>query len=104
MVNLPHIRTPVEIWRENIRPIIWKRDNKECTKCKIKLKLNECHIDHIKSGKLGTSKFNNLRTLCQRCHILRSDHRHQGMIDNALRKGLIPPNWRELVWEDETES
>jgi hypothetical protein len=29
--------------------------------------LDECHIDHIQSGKLG----------------------------------IIPPNWRELVWEDE---
>ena len=37
--------------------------------------------------------------LCRRCHVLRADKRHRGMIANALRDGIIPPNWRELVWE-----
>lgn len=56
-------------------------------------------IDHRVSGKLGTNKFKNLRTLCRRCHVLRACHRHQGMIAKALADGIIPPNWPELVWE-----
>jgi 5-methylcytosine-specific restriction endonuclease McrA len=61
--------------------------------------LEAAEIDHIHSGKLATNKFKNLRTLCRRCHVLRADHRHAGMIASALRDGVIPPNWRELVWE-----
>jgi hypothetical protein len=34
-------------------------------------------------------------------HVLRADHRHRGMVANALKLGIIPPNWRELVWGDE---
>jgi len=91
---------PFKVWKENIRPIIWKRDNHSCVRCNIKLALNECHIDHIKSGKLGTNKLSNLRTLCRACHVLRADHRHQGMIAKALEDGIIPPNWRDYVWDE----
>jgi len=83
-----------------IRPAVWNRDNGKCVRCDIQLKLEECHIDHIKSGKLGTNQLNNLRTLCRRCHVLRADLRHQGMIAKALKEGIIPHNWREHVWED----
>jgi hypothetical protein len=62
--------------------------------------LNEAHIDHIRSGKTGTNEFKNLRTLCRRCHVLRADARHRGMIAQALKDGVIPANWRELIWED----
>ena len=41
----------------------------------------------------------NLRTLCRRCHALRADGRHRGLIYKALRDGRIPPDWRDLVWE-----
>jgi hypothetical protein len=34
-------------------------------------------------------------------HTFRADPRHRGMIANALRLGIIPPNWRELVSDDE---
>lgn len=61
--------------------------------------LNVAHIDHIRSGRTGTNHDTNLRTLCRRCHTLRADPRHRGMIASALRRGIIPPNWRELVWE-----
>jgi hypothetical protein len=57
------------------------------------------HIDHIASGQLGSNADSNLRTLCPRCHCLRADHRHRGLIAWALERGLIPPNWRELAWE-----
>jgi hypothetical protein len=62
------------------------------------VRLAECHIDHIQSGRLATNRQSNLRTLCYRCHVLRVDIRHRGLVGSALRRGLIPPNWRELVW------
>ncbi|WP_328014458.1 HNH endonuclease [Metabacillus fastidiosus] len=82
------------------RERIWLRDNQRCVRCKVLVGLNKCHIDHIKSGKLGTNEDNNLRTLCIRCHVLRADLRHSGMRAKAIAKGIIPPNWRSLVWED----
>jgi 5-methylcytosine-specific restriction enzyme A len=96
---MPKKRPPVEVWRNNLRPIVWQRDGKGCVRCKCVLSLDEAHIDHIVSGKRGTNALKNLRTLCRRCHVLRADHRHAGMIANALRDGIIPFNWRELVWE-----
>jgi len=96
---MPKKRPPREIW-SNIRKIIWLRDNKCCTHCHTTIPLNECHIDHIVSGKYGTNKFNNLRTLCRRCHVLRSDSRHRGMIANAIRDGIIPADWRSYTWDE----
>lgn len=96
---MPRKRLSRELWREK-RELVWERDGRACTHCGLPVALNKCHIDHIRSGKLGTNKFSNLRTLCRRCHVLRADFRHRGMIANALKDGIIPPNWRELVWED----
>jgi len=62
--------------------------------------LNAAHIDHIQPlSKAGGSQLENLRVLCRRCHVLRAGHEHQGMIAQALRDGIIPPDWRGLVWE-----
>ncbi|MGM0835887.1 MAG: HNH endonuclease [Bacillota bacterium] len=97
---MPKKRMPFEVWAKNIRPVIWSRDGQRCVRCKKPLKLLECHIDHIKSGKLGTNKYANLRTLCRVCHVLRADFRHNGMIARALEDEIIPPNWREFVWEE----
>jgi 5-methylcytosine-specific restriction endonuclease McrA len=77
----------------------WKRDHKRCVRCGRELELREAHIDHIRSGRLATNGLQNLRTLCRRCHVLRADPRHRGMIAGALRDEIIPPNWRELTWE-----
>jgi 5-methylcytosine-specific restriction endonuclease McrA len=96
---MPKRRLPIEEWKR-VRVLIWSRDQGKCTHCNIAVELDKCHIDHIVSGKLGTNNLSNLRTLCRRCHTLRSDKRHQGMISKALRDGIIPPNWRELVWDD----
>lgn len=98
---MPKSRQPREVW-EDTRRTVWLRDGQRCVRvcCQKPLKLEECHIDHIKSGKLGSNHINNLRTLCRRCHTLRADHRHSGMIANALALGIIPWNWRELVWDD----
>ncbi len=61
--------------------------------------LDRCHIDHIRPGKLGSNELNNLRVLCRRCHVLRADKRHRGMIATALRDGIIPPDWRQYAWD-----
>lgn len=99
---MPRRRQPQEIWRHT-RERIWLRDGGQCFRCKqvgiLKIwALNECHIDHIISGKRGTNADSNLRLLCVQHHILRLDLRHRGMIGGALKQGLIPPHWRELLW------
>ncbi len=94
---MPRRRPPAEIW-QGLRQKVWQRDGKRCVRCKAEVVLAECHIDHIQSGKLGTNSMKNLRTLCRRCHVLRADFRHRGMIASALRDGIIPPNWRDLIW------
>lgn len=103
---MPKKRTPREVWETNIRPLVWKRDQGRCQGpyCQdqppFSIPLEVCHIDHIKSGKHGSNALSNLRVLCRRCHVLRADMRHQGMIARALADEIIPPNWRELVWGD----
>jgi len=101
---MPRRRPPRDIWRET-RERIWRRDQGHCQGpyCRNKpawsLPLRQAHIDHIRSGKLGSNADSNLRTLCRRCHVLRADRRHRGLTAKALADGIIPPNWRELVWE-----
>jgi 5-methylcytosine-specific restriction endonuclease McrA len=95
---MPKKRLSRELW-DLKREKVWRRDGGKCVRCRNPLALTECHIDHIRSGKLGTNEMSNLRTLCRRCHVLRACHRHQGMIARALADGIIPFNWRELVWE-----
>ena len=95
---MPKKRPPKEVWYK-IREIVWNRDKKSCTHCHTPLSLDKCHIDHIISGKCGTNKLNNLRTLCRRCHVLRSDNRHRGMIAKALKDGIIPADWRKHTWD-----
>ncbi len=96
---MPKIRLPRELWSD-VRVRVWERDGQKCIRCGVSVELEECHIDHIRSGKLAGNGMGNLRTLCRRCHVLRADERHRGMIASALRDGVIPANWRELVWED----
>jgi 5-methylcytosine-specific restriction enzyme A len=95
---MPKRRPPKETWQIQ-REQVWNRDGRKCVRCGTPQELNECHIDHIHSGKLANNSNKNLRTLCRRCHVLRADPRHRGMIASALRDGIIPPNWRQLVWE-----
>ena len=95
---MPNKRPPHEVWAV-IRGHIWKRDGGCCVHCRLAVPLRKAHVDHLQSGKFGSNEFRNLRTLCRRCHVLRLDHRHRGMIAGALRDGIIPANWRELVWD-----
>lgn len=96
---MPKKRQPKEIWQVT-RIRILERDGYQCVRCKEPVTVSTAHIDHIKSGKLGSNADSNLRSLCRRCHVLRSDHRHRGMIAKALADGLIPSDYRELMWED----
>jgi 5-methylcytosine-specific restriction endonuclease McrA len=96
---VPKSRQPRDVWYETRRRV-WERDAGLCQHCSQPVALETCHIDHIRSGKLATNCMDNLRVLCRRCHVLRADKRHRGMMSSALRDGIIPPNWRELVWED----
>ena len=89
-----------------IRHRIWQRDRQRCQGpyCQDvaprSLLLNQVHIDHIlEISRGGSNADDNLRTLCRRCHCLRANISHQGMIAAALRDGVIPPNWRQYVWE-----
>src|SRR5215813_7123512 len=92
--SMPKKRPPKEIW-QTLRQIVWERDGGQCVRCRVPVTFEQFHCDHIRSGKLGNNSLKNLRSLCKRCHILRADHRHQGMIAKALAEGIIPPNWRE---------
>lgn len=94
---MPKSRPPREVW-QSLRAEVWERDGGRCVHCLTPVLLNVCHIDHIQSGKLANNMKSNLRTLCRCCHVLRVDARHRGMVASALRDGIIPPNWRELVW------
>lgn len=101
---MPRHRPPLNLWRE-VRRKVWERDKGRCQgpycqgKPEWSISLEACHVDHIQSGKLASNGLSNLRVLCRRCHVLRADKRHRGMVLAALKDGVIPPNWRELVWE-----
>ena len=98
---MPKKRQPKEIW-DVTRQRIWQRDDGICQYPygKHPVALETCHIDHILSGKNASNSDDNLRVLCRYRHVLRSDKRHRGMIAKALQDGIIPPNWRELVWDE----
>ncbi|MBD3887373.1 HNH endonuclease [Phormidium tenue FACHB-886] len=98
-------RQPPAQWQQT-REQIWQRDQGRCQGpyCRdtlpFSLELGTTHIDHIlELSQGGTNHTSNLRTLCRRCHVLRSSKAHQGMIAAALRDEIIPANWRSLVWE-----
>ncbi len=95
---MPKKRQDRETWNVT-RLRILERDGYACVRCSESVEVETAHIDHIKSGKLGSNLDSNLRALCRRCHVLRSDTRHRGMISAALRDGIIPADWRGLVWD-----
>lgn len=98
-----HRRMSWELWAQ-IRAAVWTRDEGYCggPYCvdAPPLPLEVVHVDHIVPlSKGGSNDLDNLRTLCRRCHVLRAGHEHHGMIAAALRDGIIPPDWRPLVWD-----
>jgi 5-methylcytosine-specific restriction endonuclease McrA len=61
--------------------------------------LLRCHVDHIiPLSRGGSNHVNNLRLLCPVCHALREDVAHNTLRSDAIAKGLLPLNWRELTW------
>jgi hypothetical protein len=48
---------------------------------RVKVNESSAQLDQIISGKLESDKPENLRTLCQHCRLLESDHRHRKIID-----------------------
>lgn len=100
LAKVPKFRLPYEVWYKNIRPAVIKRDNYKCTNCSKIVNLKNCHIDHIISGKYGSNKLSNLRTLCIPCHSLRQCNRHRRLTADAIKNKIIPPKWRQLTWED----
>lgn len=96
---MPKKRQPNEIWQIT-RVKVLERDEYRCQRCLTSLTVKTAHIDHIISGKRGSNHLSNLRALCRRCHVLRSDSRHRGMMASALRDGIIDANWRDEVWDN----
>lgn len=103
---MPRSRPPREVWAVRRRQV-WERDGGTCQSplqppvCQGKpaVALNRAHCDHIRSGKRAGNERANLRTLCRVCHVLRADHRHRGMFAGAVRDGILPPDWRDHIWE-----
>ena len=103
-------RQPIEQWKIT-RQRIYTRDKGLCQSpdnqppkvhglCQKTVSLKTAHIDHIRplsSG--GSNHASNLRTLCPVCHALRLDRKHDGMRYKFIKKGLIPVNWKQFVWE-----
>lgn len=98
---MPRKRPSRELWRV-LRRQVWARDQGLCQYPygKHPVSLEECHVDHIVSGKLGSNELENLRTLCRAHHVLRADHWHRGLIAKALTDGIIPTDWRALTWDE----
>ena len=101
--NMPKFRRLSKELNAEKRKQVWLRDEGRCQGpyCVIScaLPLNRCHIDHIVPlSSFGTNHNSNLRTLCRRCHVLRLDFKHRGMIAAALRDGIIDCSWRSLTW------
>lgn len=100
-------RLPRPIWHI-VRERVWARDEGYCQGpyCRdaAPIPLEQAHIDHRRPlMRGGANSLDNLRTLCRRCHVLRADNAHRGMIAAALRDGIIPADWRALVWDDEID-
>ena len=102
-------RQEPELWAIS-RNRVWLRDQGRCQSpaegapkqnnlCYQFVALENCHIDHIRplsSG--GSNHARNLRTLCPACHALREDKKHQGMVLGMVRKGILPINWKQYIW------
>jgi 5-methylcytosine-specific restriction enzyme A len=86
-----------ELWR-----IVHERDGQRCRHCKQALTLGEAHIDHVvRRPARPDNSLKNLVCFCRRCYVLRmtpSGLAHPGAIWKALADGVIPPDWRPLVW------
>ena len=60
-------------------------------------------LDQIISRKLRNNKFENLRSLRYRCHLLKKDHKHRKRIIKALKNGVLCPNWSDELCKKNSE-
>jgi 5-methylcytosine-specific restriction enzyme A len=92
----PSVKNPLE-------RLVWERAAGQCLfpPGPHPIPVDACHIDHIVPlTRGGTHTLDNLRVLCRRHYVLRSTHVTEHRIVAALRDGVIPSNWRELVWDE----
>lgn len=104
-------RQPLEIWKHT-RAAVYKQSGGLCESpenaspkkagvCMREVDYDKAHIDHIRplsSG--GNNHISNLRTLCPVCHALREDRKHKAMQDRMNKNGLLPDNYKSLIWDD----
>jgi 5-methylcytosine-specific restriction protein A len=92
----------------SLREIVWARGGRKCDRCERSLdNKSACNLDPIdltQASRRGPSKkLSNLRCLCRKCFVLRCGPkgiaRPAGVIDRAIADGVVPPDWRPLVWE-----
>jgi 5-methylcytosine-specific restriction protein A len=97
---MPRRRLPKMM--QPLRQILWERSGGLCQYPyrSHPVPLEEAHVDRIGSGSNALSNF---RTLCRFHKILRAASLDQQLVARALADGIIPPNWRELVWSDPVE-
>lgn len=78
--------------------VVWERDGKRCARCRRELPdFRDCRTDKITAG-----DGDDLCTLCVPCYILRGEARRwrTANIGVLVAAGILPKNWRDLVWFD----
>lgn len=100
--GLRMVRRPESRVTQATKERLLERDGWKCVRCGMVLGKSTVRIDHIKTGYGwdGSSGDSNRRCLCRRCFALRAESRRNSEIGRCLRDGLIPPDWRPLVWDD----
>jgi len=88
---------PSAVWTDRGRTA-WERDGRQCVRCEAFLSFKDSRTDRVDPS--GSYGLGNLRTLCRRCYTLRVANVGKGLAAGALRDGIIPPDWRGLVWDD----
>lgn len=68
-----------------------------------KVNKTSAQLDQIISRKLRNNKFENLRSLRYRCHLLKKDHKHRKRIIKALKNGVLCPNWSDELCKKNSE-
>ena len=85
---------------------VWERDGKQCVRCNHELPdFRDSRTDAIRTLTAGEADHENLRTLCVACYVLRGTARRwrTANIGMMISTGVLPANWRELIWfEDES--
>jgi 5-methylcytosine-specific restriction enzyme A len=91
----PHATISAHVHRR-----VWERAGGRCTHCGAAIPRGQPYTDLATLDLAGRYRYtvDQLRLLCRRCQVLRGNK--PGMVATALRDGIIPPNWRELVWDD----